>query len=310
MLYHLPMVALRRLFDNFLIRLPQDALIGRSPDAVLVLTSRRASSSHATIRWTGREWELRDMGSRNGTRLGGQPMAPGSTMLLSLGQVVEFGDATQRFTVEDLSEPIPTACRLGGGGTVLLEEGYITLPSTEEPEVYVFEHPSLGWLIDDGSGDLEPAEHGRIITVAGASWRLHLIEAAGTLALNDVPRSLADATLRLMVSPDEENVDAELVWSDESRILPPSVHWYIALILARARLADQQAGDQPKREQGWVHRDDLCDQLKIAARKLNVDIHRLRLLLAGAGITDGADLFQRRSATAQIRLGIADIELT
>lgn len=50
--------------------------------------------------------------------------------------------------------------------------------------------------------------------------------------------------LRFFVSANEENVDVEIQWPDEVRPLPPSVHWYIALLLARARQAEDGDGDQ------------------------------------------------------------------
>ncbi|MFT5681496.1 MAG: hypothetical protein ACI8RZ_002402 [Myxococcota bacterium] len=288
--------------------LVQDTLIGRSPDALIHLSTPHASSNHAALHWTGRGWVVRDLGSSNGTTVNGQPLAPGVSMPLQTGAVLTFGSAEERWVIEDATPPLPAARNLSSAALVFLQDGYITLPNPEDPAVVVFEHPSLGWLVEQDE-DINPATHGQVIMAGGTAWRLHLADAAGTISLQRTPRTLAEGTLRFFVSTTEENVDVEVQWSDEVRKLPPSVHWYIALLLARARQVDEAEGTLPPRERGWLYREELCHQLRTAARKLNVDIHRLRVMLAGAGIIDGASLFERRSSTAQIRLGIADLEI-
>jgi pSer/pThr/pTyr-binding forkhead associated (FHA) protein len=46
------------------------ATIGRSQDNDVVLEHGSVSSNHAEISWTGHGWEVRDLGSTNGTRVG------------------------------------------------------------------------------------------------------------------------------------------------------------------------------------------------------------------------------------------------
>ena len=45
--------------------------IGRSPDCDCLLTEPSVSRRHAELRRDGERWLLRDLGSRNGTRLNG-----------------------------------------------------------------------------------------------------------------------------------------------------------------------------------------------------------------------------------------------
>src|SRR6185369_7529735 len=51
-------------------------LVGRSRLADLRMNEPTVSGEHAVLRWTGREWELHDLGSRNGTIVDGRRLAP------------------------------------------------------------------------------------------------------------------------------------------------------------------------------------------------------------------------------------------
>jgi hypothetical protein len=304
------MATLKRERDGRRQLLVQDSLIGRSPDAVIRLESPRASSRHANLSWGLRGWELRDLGSRNGTSAGGARVPAGRPSLLEQGQRLVFGVDQETWILECDAPPTPAARRLGDGELVQLEDGYLSLPSADDPQVSAYEHPSLGWLIEDEDGELKGVHHEQVLSVCGQPWKLHLVEAQSTLAVSDPGTLMGSACLRFIVSADEENVDVELVWPEDMLELPPSVHWYIPLLLARARAADRDAGELPPRERGWVYRDDLCKQLRTTPQKLNVDIHRLRRLLSKARVSDGSSLVERRAATAQIRLGVARFQIT
>ena len=47
--------------------LPARCVVGRGQTCDLVMAERSVSSTHAAIEWVGTEWQLRDLGSRNGT---------------------------------------------------------------------------------------------------------------------------------------------------------------------------------------------------------------------------------------------------
>src|SRR6185295_2573336 len=65
--------------------LESEHLVGRSPRAALQLDSSFVSSQHATIRWVGDGWELKDLGSRNGTAVDGAPVPAGQAVRLHAG---------------------------------------------------------------------------------------------------------------------------------------------------------------------------------------------------------------------------------
>lgn len=303
------MARLRRSSDGAEVLLAHDALLGRSPEALVRLDSPRASTRHASLLWTDSGWRVRDLGSRNGTALNGEVVPPGEDRSLQPGDILELGEPAERWELLDTGAPVASACLLGSKELTILQDGYLVLPSPEAPELTVYEHPSLGWLVEREDGSLEGVAHGQVLASGGRAWRLHLATVRTTLSLDGRPRLLSEGTLRFRVSPDEETVDLSVVWPDEERALPESVHWYILLLLARARAEDAADPELPEREQGWVYRDELCRQLRTTPQKLNVDVHRMRRVLARASVLDGAGLVERRAPTAQLRLGTADFEL-
>lgn len=67
-----------------------DALLGRSPDCLIVLASERVSREHAVVRRIHCGLEIEDLGSRNGTWVNGQRIRRAT--VLSQGDEVQLGD--------------------------------------------------------------------------------------------------------------------------------------------------------------------------------------------------------------------------
>jgi hypothetical protein len=102
--------------------------VGRRPDAGLSLADGSVSGKHAELRVAGARLEVVDLGSTNGTRVGGAKI---ESALLSHGDALQFGNV--RLTVHDvefaggdgpaLEEPVleggPPASASGDGGNML-----------------------------------------------------------------------------------------------------------------------------------------------------------------------------------------------
>jgi pSer/pThr/pTyr-binding forkhead associated (FHA) protein len=58
-------------------------LLGRSPTCDVRLEDARISGEHARVSWTGHAWELRDLGSRNGTFVLGRKVPAGGRVALA-----------------------------------------------------------------------------------------------------------------------------------------------------------------------------------------------------------------------------------
>ena len=125
----------------------------------------------------------------------------------------------------------------------------------------------------------------------------------------DEARPSTGVALRFHVSRDEEHVEMTVTRGDRSFTPRPRAHTYTLLTLARARVADEQAGELPPEERGWIHRDELCRQLRLDPNLLLTHLLRARRRLADADMPGADDLFERRLDAGQLRLGHADIAI-
>ncbi|MDK1475208.1 DUF1707 and FHA domain-containing protein [Streptomyces sp. 549] len=75
---------------------PYPLSIGRAPGSVLRLNDHTVSRAHAQLRHTGTGWQLRDLGSANGTWVNGRRLT-GSIAVRS-GDQVRFGQVGFRLT--------------------------------------------------------------------------------------------------------------------------------------------------------------------------------------------------------------------
>jgi pSer/pThr/pTyr-binding forkhead associated (FHA) protein len=82
--------ARRHVFD-------QQAVVGRDPDCDVPLASHSVSRRHALLEKTTDGWSLRDLGSANGTFLGGVRV---TEVPLSKGASLRFGDVEALFEIE------------------------------------------------------------------------------------------------------------------------------------------------------------------------------------------------------------------
>src|SRR4051812_7807185 len=113
-------------------------LVGRSSLAHLRLSEPDVSAEHALVCWNGREWELHDLGSRNGTTLDGRRLEAGERAPLARAAVVGFGGPANRWCLVDARPPVAMARPLDGTEPICAEHGLIVLPEPAQPEVTVF----------------------------------------------------------------------------------------------------------------------------------------------------------------------------
>lgn len=65
------------------------SLLGRDPKADVLIADQYASSRHAVIWPSGRQWLIRDLGTVNGTRVNEEPVY--ESLALSRGDLVRIG---------------------------------------------------------------------------------------------------------------------------------------------------------------------------------------------------------------------------
>lgn len=276
--------------------------VGRASDAGLALDAPHVSLEHALVRWGDGAWEVRDLGSRNGTFVDGTVIVAGETVEIDVGTRLAFGDVDEAWDVVEADAPTVYAEREDGAEAQAGKDGLLVLPNAGRPELSIFEGAD-GWRIE--GDDSEPLEDGDTISAGGHRWTVHLPEVfEGTPAFQASP-TIDTIAVRFAVSQDEERVQIDVVHRGRVTALEPAWHGYVLLTLARVR---DQEKDRPVDERGWVKRDDLSKMLRMDANGLNVAIHKAREQMLSAGVLGGAGIVEVKRGAR--RFGLDRFEIT
>lgn len=287
-------------------RLGARCLIGRHPACDLRLDDPKVSTEHASLHWMGDRWELRDLGSRNGTWIGSRRLGAGERAVLAAGDAFSVGEPARAFTLIDASAPVAGARHVASDRLRTAQHGLLVLPDDEQPLVSIFEDASGRWVIESEHAQRPAGDH-EIFTVAGEAWVLELPgTSSGTLLEGAAAPTLETIDVRLAVSRDEEHVEVTVMHTGGQTTLASRSYHYLLVLLARARLADAESSAA---ERGWVDRDELCRMLRIDTNRLNVDVFRLRKQLGALGVHGISGLVARRPGTGQLRLGTDRVEV-
>ena len=291
-------------------------LVGRSRLADLRMTDPTVSGEHAVLRWTGREWELHDLGSRNGTSVDGRRLASGERVVIGRGAVIAFGQADNAWRLEDDAPPTIMAVFDDGDPPLTGRNDLLALPSDDEPEAVIYRDAGGNWVIEQGGETARIADRAAV-RAGGRDYVLRVPDMiAATWDSSSPAPHLAMMTLQFSVSRDEEYVALTARGDHHTIDLGARAHHAVLLSLARSRLADRKArgaaaerGSSPESSEGWVYQDDLARELAIDETHLNVAVFRCRRQLAEAGIVGAASIVERRRPTRELRLGVARIEI-
>lgn len=301
------MAMLRNCHTGLGVTLVGRSLVGRSPLADVKLTARGASNEHASIAWDGTHWTLRDLTSRNGTRINNALITTQSCRLC-VGDDIIFGDPQEHWRWQEGNAPNAMASD-SEGHVVEGRNGLLLLPDERTP------HASV--CVRDGQWEAEV--DGTAITVADGSVlrvgsRQYTLRLPSPDPASNLTRTLraepgASPAIHFQVSLDEENVDIQFSTSTGQTMLLTRSFNYMLLVLARARVADARAGHGAA-DAGWLYSQDLARKLGTTVEALNVDVYRARRAVAELGVLDSSsDILERRRSSGQIRLGIAAITL-
>jgi pSer/pThr/pTyr-binding forkhead associated (FHA) protein len=282
-------------------------IFGRDRSSSTVIDDAQASRLHASIRWTGQGWELRDH-SRNGTMLDGRRVPHHGAVALQPGQSVAFGlDAAASWLVHDLDRPGPMLLGLDGGDAISLARSNL-LPDSDAATVSIVQENDGLWQCTSEAG-MRALREGDELSIDGRRWRFHsgagqITEEVATGASHSEPACVA----RFDISLDEEHVMLRLSYGALELDLGERTHHYVLLTLARLRTDDAARGLAPP-DQGWVYQDRLGKMLGLDAGHLNIQIFRLRRQLAqalGQEVTPPT-LIQRRRG--ELRFGELSMEI-
>ncbi len=126
----------------------QPAVIGRASSNSIAIRSHQASRRHAEVRWDGGRWWLRDLGSRNGTRVGGVAISQAARALAD-GDQIEIAGCTLTF-VTRISDALASPAPANISGVAAATDDQLTLQGIASSEIthrlheshYLGERPS------------------------------------------------------------------------------------------------------------------------------------------------------------------------
>lgn len=306
------MGVLKAIQGDDLVPIPAQCLIGRSEACALRVERAEVSNEHASLRWLGDAWELRDLGSRNGTFLEGSRLSAGQGVLLRQGASFGLGTAQPSWKLVDAEAPLLAAFELGSRTWVSATGAVLGLPNDDSPLVSITHMPEQGWLCQGLDGTWS-VRNGEILTLGSQRWRLHLPSAVSSTVEAGQNAGFEAPAPRLVfsTSKDEEYVELRVISapSREHR-LGARAHNYLLLVLARLRARDASDPALAPSEHGWIHLDELGSMLRLDRAHLYVTIHRARRQFASLGIPQAASVVAARAGTGMVRLGYSDFEIT
>jgi FHA domain len=305
------MAQLRAVDGGASLPIPAHCLVGRSGACSLRLTAADVSNEHASLSWLEQRWELRDLGSRNGTFVNGAGLSPGKAVPLRREMTVRFGTTGPTWRVVDDGPPLLAALELETGTWLTSEHRILGLPNDDAPTVSVLHGADAGWHLQTVN-ETRAVRDGEIISVGRERWRVHLPDELLATAQSSAPSLAQPVSPRFIfaVSRDEEQVELLVTSpSAEPRSLGIRAHHYLLLVLARIRKRDGAEDGLMPSEQGWVHLDQLTKMLCVDRSHLHVTIYRARRHLAQAGIANANAAVELRARASMARFGFQDFAI-
>lgn len=281
-------------------------LVGRSVRCDLRIDAEHISAQHAAIRWNGGGWEIRDLGSLNGTHLNGELLEHGKTYPLNKGAMVHFGNETEAWSLLDDSPPGVMVVSVETDATVLPDGDMLAVPSSQAPEAVLLRSAEGRWQREEPDGTLIFVNDQDQFTTRAGRWLFCCPRVIAPTSSVEERATWRDATLDFEVSLDEEHVAVTLRVPNRQVSLGARACHYLMLTLARHRIADQSKGFIAS-ACGWVYVEDLLRELQISTEQLNVDIFRIRQQFGTLGFENPGGVIERRPRTRQLRLGVTDL---
>jgi len=279
-------------------------LIGRAPTSDLVIDGAHVSLQHACIRWTANGWELKDLGSLNGTHVNGATV---ELKALERGDRISFGHGEEIWELVDAAGPELMVVSQDGRITLTADNAILAIPRADAPKASVYRSAQGSWVLER-TDDLVPLSDQQSFEVEGESWVFHSPEAVQqtTSVAGLEPPRIETVVLHFEVSSDEEFVGLRAERGGRVVDLGSRAHNYLLLTLARKKLSD--VADHVRATGcGWVYQDDLLRELKLTPGQLNLDIFRIRKQFGVLDVVDSAGIVQRRPLTKQLRIGTEHI---
>jgi hypothetical protein len=285
-------------------RLEPEHFVGRGLNCSLCIPERYVSAQHALVRWNGERWEVKDLGSRNGTFVNGVRVRPGEELPVRQGARIAFGKIEREWELVDETAPSPMAVPTDGGEAVLGDDDFIVLPSPEDPRVTLYRNAEGSWVLEQPNEASAPIASLQNFEVDGRTFRFCCPQNILKTSIAEMPMEVDVRNIRLQfsVSRDEEHVQLRVECPSKTHDIGARAPNYLLLTLARRRMADAAEG-LPETSCGWIYQEDLAHDPSMAGPQLNIDVFRIRKQFGALGISDAANIIERRPRTHQLRIG-------
>ena len=286
---------LERLRDGHKEVLSSSNLIGRSRNCSMRLSSPDVSTAHALVKWTPSAWELRDLGSANGTVVDGRRTRTGGFVPLRRDAVIEFAHRDEAWRLADDSPPTAVVIAAENGEVFRDEGGSIPLRGGQEGGAVVRRDGPL-WVLEhaDTVVELRDGDH---LCADGVEYRFHRPSMQVDTTAEARQQSLCFSQLQLVLTVSSDLEDVHVVVQHERGRWDLGVRACHYLLYLLALASDQQPSSP------WVNTEEV---LRLqgplsSTNNLNVDVFRLRKHFESAGVPDAQSIVRRRNR--QLRLG-------
>lgn len=297
------MAVLRKLDTDHRVLLPDDAVIGRSRNCDVLLEHPTGSAIHARFQLRNGQWRVCDLNSRNGTWVDGKRLTFAPQELRRESEII-FGSRAETWMLEDTT-PSGLFAR-SGHHELRASDGRLSLPTRCASPVTVTQTSSNRWCLRNDSHQ-ELLQHREVRVIGDRSYQFYLPTG------DCVTEELSTASLLqhgLELRDNGESVHAALVDDDKRIDLGSRAHHVVLLALARAWLHDQELGRLAAPERGWLHREDIVEQARLAdVSHLNVLVFRLRRQLERLAVPDASEIIERRPGNGELRLGLREVNI-
>jgi pSer/pThr/pTyr-binding forkhead associated (FHA) protein len=287
--------------------------IGRSDENDLVLEDNGVSAYHAVLEWTDNgQWQVRDLGSTNGSFLGRERLSSGIARVVEMGDVLRFAD-NQHWELCDVSPPSLEVVNTGSGERRMAEDGILLLSSDEDNWVEVVQTSSGLWNVEE-NGRSAVLKNGEVIRSGDDFWKVKLPRAIGpttplTKSSPGYSRRLAEAHFRFFVSQDLEHIRLTISLGKDEWISERAHNWLL-LQMAKIRIDEEANPSVQTEEAGWIYVDELCTIAGMNTEsRVNVEIHRIRKEMSKLGIPEPAAVVERRRGTGKVRIGTPHLKI-
>jgi hypothetical protein len=147
--------------------------VGRASDGGLVLPHPSVSRDHALLAWSGLVWEVRDLGSQNGTFVEGARLPAGGRAELGPQALVTFASGGAVRLVDDAA-PQPLA--LAGDVWISGRLGVLELlgeATDGTGDLSIWSDRSGAWWLEDAQGE-RGVQDGEVVALQARRWTLSL----------------------------------------------------------------------------------------------------------------------------------------